>query len=91
MKASATAPYGILTLSILGLLPVALIVSAFGAQVFWISLTVELNGCSMGRVNRRIRLTARLSAVCRSAADAESTASSRRPAEQPNASSAPLR
>jgi hypothetical protein len=42
VKASATAPYGILTLSILGLLPVALIVSAFGAQVFWISLTVEL-------------------------------------------------
>ena len=37
----ATAPYGILALAVLGLVPAVLIVSAIGAQIYWISLVIE--------------------------------------------------
>jgi phosphatidylglycerophosphate synthase len=38
----ATMPYGILALALVGLLPVVLILAALGAQVYWISLAVQL-------------------------------------------------
>jgi phosphatidylglycerophosphate synthase len=37
----ATMPYGILGLAVLGLLPVAVLVGAIGAQVYWISLATQ--------------------------------------------------
>jgi phosphatidylglycerophosphate synthase len=38
----ATMPYGILALALLNLLPVVLILAALGAQIYWISLAVQL-------------------------------------------------
>jgi hypothetical protein len=38
----ATMPYGILGFAVLGLLPVVLVLGAIGAQIYWISLAVEL-------------------------------------------------
>jgi hypothetical protein len=38
----ATMPYGILALALLNLLPVVLLMAAVGAQVYWISLAVQL-------------------------------------------------
>jgi phosphatidylglycerophosphate synthase len=38
----ATMPYGILALALLNLLPVVLVLAALGAQIYWISLAVQL-------------------------------------------------
>jgi phosphatidylglycerophosphate synthase len=38
----ATAPYGILVLAILGLVPVVLVLATIGAHVYWVSLAIEL-------------------------------------------------
>jgi phosphatidylglycerophosphate synthase len=38
----ATMPYGILGLAILGMLPAVVVLGAIGAQIYWISLAVEL-------------------------------------------------
>jgi phosphatidylglycerophosphate synthase len=38
----ATMPYGIMALALLNLLPVVLILAALGAQIYWISLAVQL-------------------------------------------------
>jgi phosphatidylglycerophosphate synthase len=38
----ATMPYGIMALSLLHLLPIVLILAALGAQIYWISLAVQL-------------------------------------------------
>ena len=35
-------PYGILGLALLNLLPVVLVLAALGAQIYWISLAVQL-------------------------------------------------
>jgi phosphatidylglycerophosphate synthase len=56
----ATMPYGILAFAIVSLLPVVLVLGAIGAQIYWISLAVEL---------RRL-LPAPLPAVNRSASPA---------------------
>lgn len=53
-------PYGILAFAIASLLPVVLVLGAIGAQIYWISLAVEL---------RRL-LPAPLPAVNRSASPA---------------------
>jgi phosphatidylglycerophosphate synthase len=38
----ATMPYGIMALALLNLLPVVLLLAALGAQIYWISLAVQL-------------------------------------------------
>jgi hypothetical protein len=50
----AVMPYGLLAFALLNLLPAFLVLAAFAAQVYWVSLALELTGLLRSSVSSEI-------------------------------------